>query len=91
LANNISTTKRIRQNERRRVRNSMVKSKMRSASKKLIKLFSSKGDKDNEQIIKLQNEYSSILDKNAQNNVIHWKKAARLKSRMAKKVAEALS
>lgn len=91
MANNISTTKRIRQNERRRVRNSYDKSKMRTTSKKLIKLLSVKGEKDSEQIQKLHNTFASILDKNAQKNVIHWKKAARLKSRMAGKVSAALS
>ncbi len=64
---------------------------MRTASKKLIKLISAKGEKDTEQIVKLQNSYTSILDKNAQNNVIHWKKAARLKSRMAQKIKSALA
>lgn len=91
MANNISTTKRIRQNERRRVRNSYDKSKMRTTSKKLIKLISVKGEKDTEAIKKLHNSFASILDKNAQKNVIHWKKAARLKSRMASKVSSALA
>ncbi|HZX72781.1 MAG TPA: 30S ribosomal protein S20, partial [Cyclobacteriaceae bacterium] len=34
----------------------------------------------------LLNEVSAMIDKLAKNNVIHWKKAANQKSRLAKKV-----
>ncbi len=73
------------------MRNVIDKSKMRTASKKLIKLVSVKGEKNSEEIKKLHDTFASILDKNAQKNIIHWKKAARLKSRMAQKVNSALS
>lgn len=91
MANNISTKKRIRQSEKRRMRNAYDKSKMRTTSKKLVKMISAKGEKDTEEIKKLHHSLASILDKNARKNVIHWKKAARLKSRMANKVNAALS
>ncbi|MDA3899186.1 MAG: 30S ribosomal protein S20 [Spirochaetes bacterium] len=91
MANNNSTRKRIRQNERRKLRNIQNKSALRTASKKLISALESKEAVKPEEIVTMQNKFAKTIDKVAKTNVIHWKKAARLKSRMAKKVNSILA
>jgi len=91
LANNNSTKKRIRQAAKRNMRNSQNKSALRTASKKLLSLLDAKAEIKSDEVVALQNNFAKTVDKVAKNNVIHWKKAARLKSRMAKKVNSALA
>lgn len=86
MANNNSTRKRIRQNEKRKMRNSLSKSAMRTYSKNLLKLIEAKGEKDKDKIVAVHRKFEKTVDKNAKHNTIHWKTAARLKSRMASKV-----
>lgn len=73
------------------MRNSQNKSALRTASKKLLSLLDAKAEIKSDEVVALQNNFAKTVDKVAKNNVIHWKKAARLKSRMAKKVNSALA
>ncbi|MBN1499210.1 MAG: 30S ribosomal protein S20 [Spirochaetes bacterium] len=90
MANNNSTKKRIRQAEKSRLFNSKVKSSIRTASKKVIKLITAKDTAKPEEILGAEKNFDSTIDSAARKNVVHWKKAARLKSRMAKKVNSAV-
>lgn len=86
MANNNSTKKRIRQNEKRRLANSAFKSSVRSSSKRVLKLISSKEEVTTDELNLAHSDFIKKVDKASKRNVYHWKKAARLKSRMAKKV-----
>jgi small subunit ribosomal protein S20 len=80
MANHKSAEKRIRANEAKRVRNRYQAKTTRTFIKKL----SETTKKDEAQT--LLKEVSAMIDKLAKNNVIHWKKAANQKSRLAKEV-----
>lgn len=80
MANHKSAEKRIRANEKKRVRNRYQHKTTRTQIKKL--LTSTK--KDEAQA--LLKEVTAMIDKLAKKNIIHWKKAANQKSRLAKKV-----
>lgn len=82
MANHKSTLKRIRQNERRRLHNRYYAKTMRNA---LRDIRNTKDKAEAEaQFPKLQ----KMLDKLAKQNIIHWKKAANLKSGVAKLIAK---
>ena len=74
MANHKSAIKRNRSNETKKVRNIYQAKTMRSALKKIRSL------KDKKEAAALVNGMNSMLDKLAKKNVIHWKKAANLKS-----------
>lgn len=80
MANHKSAEKRIRANEVKRVRNRYQAKTTRTAIKGLRETTS----KDEAQ--KLLKEVSAKIDKLAKKNVIHWKKAANQKSKLAKLV-----
>lgn len=80
MANHKSAEKRIRANEKRRVRNRYQHKTTRTAIKKLGE---TKTKADAEALLK---EVSGLIDKLAKKNIIHWKKAANQKSKLAKKV-----
>jgi small subunit ribosomal protein S20 len=80
MANHKSAEKRIRANEAKRVRNKYQHKSTRTQVKKL-KETTSKTEAE-----ALLKEVSSMLDKLAKKNIIHWKKAANQKSKLAKKV-----
>ena len=80
MANHKSAEKRIRANETKRVRNRYQAKTTRTSVKKLITTTK----KDEAQT--LLNEVSGMIDKLAKKNVIHWKKAANQKSKLAKRV-----
>lgn len=73
-----SQKKRIRQNEKRNLKNRAMKSQVKTVSKKIK---TSKEIKEKE--ANLSKAYS-LIDKSAKKNVYHKNKAARLKSKMAK-------
>lgn len=75
-----SAEKRIRQDKKRRERNRAVKSQVKSAIKKAVSLAGT------EQADSSFRDAESIIDRAAKKGVIHWKNAARKKSRLAKKV-----
>jgi small subunit ribosomal protein S20 len=80
MANHKSAEKRIRANETKRVRNRYQHKTTRTVVKKL-KSATEKSEAEN-----LFKEVSSMIDKLAKKNIIHWKKAANQKSKLAKKV-----
>jgi len=80
MANHKSAEKRIRANEKKRVRNRYQHKTTRTQIKKLLTTTK----KDEAQA--LLKEVTAMIDKLAKKNIIHWKKAANQKSRLAKKV-----
>lgn len=86
MANNNSTKKRVRQAEKSRIKNSQIKTSVRSASKKLLLMIKSKSETSTEELQEAHNSFIKKIDNAAKHNIYHWKKAARLKSRMAQKV-----
>lgn len=80
MANHKSAEKRIRANETKRVRNRYQAKTTRTQIKKLTTIEK----KDEAQT--LLKEVSAMIDKLAKKNVIHWKKAANQKSKLAKRV-----
>jgi len=80
MANHKSSKKRIRSNDVKRVTNKVQAKSMRNSVKELR--ASTDKEKAKESLPKL----ISMLDKLAKKSVIHKKKAANLKSSLAKKV-----
>ena len=80
MANHKSAEKRIRANEAKRVRNKYQHKTTRTAVKKL------RGTTVKAEALTLLKEVSSMIDKLAKKNVIHWKKAANQKSKLTKHV-----
>ena len=74
MANHKSTIKRIRQSETRRLHNRYYAKTMRNALRKL------RSTKEKEAALELYPQVQKMLDKLAKKNIIHWKKAANLKS-----------
>jgi len=81
LANTKSAEKRIRANERRRVRNLMYRSRVKTLIRKAEQLIFS--GQSGEEAVK---EAISSLDKAAGKGIIHKNNAARRKSRLMKKL-----
>jgi len=75
-----STAKRMRSDQRRRLHNRMVKSKVKSARKQVYQA------QDKEAALANLSEAASLLDKASSKGVMHRKTVSRLKSRLAKKV-----
>ena len=82
MANHKSAEKRIRANEAKRVRNRYQAKTTRTFIKKL-KTTSAKSEAET-----LLKEVSSMIDKLAKKNIIHWKKAANQKSKLTKFVSK---
>lgn len=83
LANTKSAQKRVRQNEKRRVRNRVIRTRTRTFVKK-AKLLVAAGQADEAQgAVQVA---MSQLDKAAQKGIIHRKAAARRKSRLMKRL-----
>ncbi|MEQ8302531.1 MAG: 30S ribosomal protein S20 [Cyclobacteriaceae bacterium] len=80
MANHKSAKKRIRSSEKKRVSNRYQLKTTRTATKKL-KATTSKGEAETQ-----LKEVSGLIDKLAKKNIIHWKKAANQKSKLAKQV-----
>lgn len=76
-----SALKAVRQAERRTLRNRTVKRNIRGTAKRF---YEAVGKKDKGGAEKLFVEASSAWDKAAKSGAIHWKAAARKKSRMAR-------
>ena len=79
MAHHKSTKKRMRQDVRRRARNKAVKSEIRSSSRK------AEGASSPEEADKALRQAASVIDRAAKKRIIHWKTAARKKSRLAKR------
>lgn len=81
MANHKSALKRIRQNEKRRVRNKFFAKTMRNALRD-FRALTEKKDVE-ERFPKM----TSLIDKLVKKNIIHKNKAANLKSKMAKQLS----
>lgn len=82
MANHKSAIKRIRQSEKRRLHNRYYAKTMRSTLRKFRAL-------DNkEEAVAMIPTLQKMLDKLAKRNIIHWKKAANLKSGAMLRVAK---
>jgi len=81
MANHKSALKRIRSNDKKRLRNKYQHKTTRNAIRDL-RAMTVKADAE----VKLR-EISSMIDKIAKNNIIHDNKAANLKSKLTKFVA----
>jgi small subunit ribosomal protein S20 len=81
LANTKSAEKRIRSNERKRVRNQMYRSRVKTMIRKAEQLIF--GGQPGEEAVR---EAISTLDKAAVKGIIHKNNAARRKSRLMKKL-----
>jgi small subunit ribosomal protein S20 len=82
MANTRSAKKRLRQNEKRRIRNKSTKSYLKTIAKKLREV-QEQGEAE-----KLLKEIYKAYDKAASKGVIHKNNAARHKSRLTKFVKE---
>jgi small subunit ribosomal protein S20 len=82
VANIKSQLKRIKTNEKARLRNKSVKSSVKTAIRKFREAAEA-GDKD--KAVELMREASKKLDKAASKGVIHANQAANKKSAMAKR------
>jgi small subunit ribosomal protein S20 len=80
MANHKSAEKRIRANETKRERNRYQHKSTRTAVKKL-KTTTAKSEAE-----VLLKDVSGMIDKLAKKNIIHWKKAANQKSKLARAV-----
>lgn len=81
MANIKSQIKRVKTNEKRRVRNKSVKSAVRTAIRHFREALEAG---DQEQIIERQRHAGRALDKAASKGVIHRNQAANKKSAMAR-------
>jgi small subunit ribosomal protein S20 len=85
MANTKSALKEIRKNRRRYLRNKAIRSALKTYIKKLKVSIDKKDLKEAQNLLP---EVYSRLDKCAKKNIIHWKKAARFKSRLMAKLNE---
>ncbi len=84
MANHSSALKRVRQNEKRRLRNRVAMGQMRTAIKKYRALVS---EKRNEDALKSLPSVYELIDRTRKKGVIHANTAARYKSRLARMLA----
>ncbi len=87
MANHKSAIKRARQNEKRRERNKIIKTRIKTVTKN-VRLIVQKGERREIALETLDNAKSTI-DKAAKKGVIHKKTAARKISRLTKLVNKA--
>lgn len=76
--------KRMRQDKKKSARNRSLKAAVKTAARK-VRLAST------EDSAKILPAAVSIIDRAAKKNAIHWRTAARLKSRLAKRAAKRAS
>ena len=79
-----SALKRLRQSEKNHARNVSAKSALKTLRKDFFVLVDSK----KEEALKSLPELQSALDKAAKRGIIHFRKAARLKSRLMHRVSK---
>ena len=75
-----SAKKRLRQDKKRREANKAVKSALKTVVKKV------RSAETGEEAAKHLSSAESVIDRAAKKHVIHWRNAARKKSRLAKRV-----
>jgi small subunit ribosomal protein S20 len=84
VANIKSQIKRNRQNERRRVRNKAVRTRLKSEAKKVRSMA---GGEDAAAATEQLRSTTRLLDKAASSGAIHKRTAARRKSKLARRIA----
>lgn len=82
MANHKATLKSTRQSEKRRLHNRYYAKTMRNALRDL------RAQKDKAAATEMYPKLQKMLDKLAKTNIIHWKKAANLKSGAMKFIAK---
>lgn len=80
MANHKSALKRIKQNEKRRMRNKVVKTRVKNSVKTALSAVEKNGDVSGE-----LKSAQSVIDKAARKGVIHRKTAARRVSRLSRR------
>ena len=83
MANTNQSKKRARQAETRRRQNAGKKSLLRTSIKKVLKAISAGKEEDAAKALKIA---EPIVDKMAGKKIIHRNKAARIKSRLVRKI-----
>ena len=87
MANNKSAKKRIKINERNRLRNRLYKSSVRTLTKGFFKELDayniSNSAEGKEKLQNILNSIYSLIDKGTKNNVFHKNAAARKKAKLA--------
>ena len=83
MANLRSSIKRMRQNDKRRLRNRMLRTRTRTFIKRANALIAA-GDKD--EAMPAVRQAISQLDRASQKGILHGNNAARCKSRLVKKL-----
>lgn len=83
MANTASAAKRARQSEKRRIRNRLVRTRMRNTVRRARLALNTGQREAAESIVR---EACRELDKAAQKGVIHRNTAARTKSRLARRL-----
>jgi small subunit ribosomal protein S20 len=83
LAGKGQAAKRNRQSELRRQRNKMIRSRVRSSTRKLTELVETKAE---QQAVSQYKAVASLLDSAVSKGIIHRNTAARKKSRLSKKL-----
>jgi small subunit ribosomal protein S20 len=82
-----SAKKRVEVTERNRLRNIAYRSAVKTAIKRVVQAVVSKLGAD--EVVSLKRKADSLIDRVTLKGIFHRNKAARLKSRLAKKVAKA--
>lgn len=78
-----SAIKRMRQSERRRVRNQITRTRIKNISRKVLEAVQAKNaTKAKEALVEAQ----SVMGKASKRHLVHWKTAARKISRLSQKV-----
>ncbi len=86
MANIKSQIKRNKQNEKRRLRNKSVRSELKTRIKRVLEAAAREDEEAREELLRVA---TRRIDKAAAKGIIHKNKAARLKSRLHKKVRSA--
>ncbi len=84
MAHTLSAQKRIRQSEKRRMRNKSYKSKVSTYLKKVNLAMEENKPKD--EVMEAYKNWQKVLDKTTQKGIIHKNTCARRKSRMMKRI-----
>jgi small subunit ribosomal protein S20 len=83
MANHKSALKRVRQNENRRMRNRVLKTRIKNVTKEVRQMVS---EQSSEKALKSLDLAKSVIDKAAKKGAVHQRTAARKISRISKLV-----
>lgn len=83
MAHSLSARKRVRQNEKRRLRNRAARSALKTSLRRCLEAFADGATDAAERTFK---QACKLLDRDANRGVIHRNEAARRKSRLARRL-----